>query len=152
MIRPNDIVYISGPMTGLPFFNYFKFYAWEGMIAKEYGCKVLNPARHQDGRPYQYYMDRAAEDLKQATAIVLLDNWKNSRGVKFELDIAFKYGNIRVIRENDLLVDIDARMSLRNPPPPIIYDPCKKTLTQDDDRPTLLPKEIMESIRKSFNA
>ena len=125
MIRKTDTVYISGPMTGQPFFNYFKFYAWAGMIAKEYGCDVLNPARHRDGMPYQFYMDCAAADLQHATVIVLLDGWQESRGANLELDMASKRGGIRVIRETDLLMDLDKRFSLRNPPPPLVVNTRK---------------------------
>ena len=144
MISKTDTVYISGPMTGQPFFNYFKFYAWAGMIAKEYGCDVLNPARHRDGMPYQFYMDCAAADLLHATVIVLLDGWQDSRGVKFELDVASKRGGIRVIREMDLLMDIDKRFSLRNPPPPLVVDPQKEPLSKDS-------KEFIEKLRKALH-
>lgn len=128
MISPTDTVYISGPMTGQPFFNYFKFYGWAGMIAKEYGCEVLNPARHRDGMPYQFYMDCAVADLLHTTVIVLLDGWEKSHGANFELDTAAQYGIRRVIRETDLLMDIDKRMSLRNPPKPVVVD-TEKTPT-----------------------
>jgi len=136
MIRKTDTVYISGPMTGLPFFNYFRFYAVAGLIAKEYGCEVLNPARHRDGMPYQFYMDCAVDDLKHATAIVLLDGWEKSRGANFELDTAAKNGIQRIISQTDLLLDIERRMRSRNPQLPAMVEPKRKPTMDEIDKAT----------------
>ena len=143
MISQEDVVYISGPMTGMPFFNYFKFFGWAGMIAKEYHCEVLNPARHPDGQPYWTYMEHAEEDLKRATVVLLLSEWEKSRGVGIELHML---GNQvrKVIKETELLMDIDERMSLRNPMRPLV---CKAP-EMDPEKMTL--KEKMEMLKKVF--
>lgn len=143
MISDKDVVYISGPMTGMPFFNYFKFFGWAGMIAKEYHCEVLNPARHPDGQPYWTYMEHAEEDLKRATVVLLLDEWEKSRGVSIELHMLGAQVK-KVIRETELLMDIDARMSLRDPARPLIY----KAPEKDPKEMTL--KEKMEILEEAF--
>lgn len=84
MIRETDIVYIAGPMTGMPMFNYLAFYGAAGLIAKEFRCEVLNPARQPNGLAYDEYMRRAFDDLDRATVIVLLDGWSQSKGATNE--------------------------------------------------------------------
>ena len=90
MLKESDIVYIAGPMTGLPMLNYFEFYGWSGLIEKEFNCRVLNPARHENGLEYEEYMRRAFLDLECANIIVLLDGYYESRGAIREFDFAMK--------------------------------------------------------------
>lgn len=85
MIRETDICYLAGPMTGMPMFNYPAFYGAAGLIAKEFNCEVLNPARQPNGLAYDEYMRRAFDDLDRATVIVLLDGWSQSKGATKEL-------------------------------------------------------------------
>lgn len=84
LIRETDICYLSGPMTGMPMFNYPAFYGAAGLIEKEFQCEVLNPARQPNGLAYDEYMRRAFDDLDRATVIVLLDGWNQSNGAKKE--------------------------------------------------------------------
>lgn len=86
-IDATDIVYISGPMTGLPDFNRPAFDAAESLLESK-GHRVFNPARHPDGYTWNTYMRLALSDLKHATAVVTLPGHQESRGARLELQIA----------------------------------------------------------------
>lgn len=93
-------VYISGPMTGLPEFNYPAFFtAAERLVAE--GFEVINPARPGEGHwGWQEFMRRALVDLSEADAIHLLDGWEKSRGAVLEAHIAEALGYERVGSED----------------------------------------------------
>lgn len=85
-------VYISGPMTGLPEFNYPAFFAAEERL-KERGHEVINPARPGDEAwGWLEFMRRALCDLSEADAIHMLDGWEKSRGATLERHIADALG------------------------------------------------------------
>ena len=94
----DDIVYIAGPMSGCKLFNYPAFFAMEGMLKKEFGCKVLNPARQPNGLAYEEYMKRAFEDVRKASVVVMLNNWTLSDGAQREYHLA-KFKQIKVISQ-----------------------------------------------------
>lgn len=87
-LEPTDIVYVSGPMSGLPDFNRPAFDAMARRLAQDVGCSVINPARHPEGWGYADYMRRALCDLLVATAVVLLPGHAASRGARCELAAA----------------------------------------------------------------
>lgn len=91
MINPTDIVYLAGPMSGLPDFNRAAFNAAERML-RELGCNVLNPARQPDGLEYEEYMRRGLADVEAANVIVLLPGWNHSPGAIRELARAIQPG------------------------------------------------------------
>lgn len=113
MFNENDVVYIAGPMTGLLLFNYPKFYGYAGMIEKEWGCKVLNPARQPNGLTYEEYLRRSMEDLKQATVIVALKYWPKSNGATKEIREAKRCG-IRIVQEYELIAALDEKLKKEN--------------------------------------
>lgn len=87
----NLVIYLSGPMTGLPDWNFPEF----NRVAKKLralGAVVLNPAETDGGNntshPRKYYMRFDIELLLKANSIVVLDGWQKSRGAKVETDIA----------------------------------------------------------------
>jgi hypothetical protein len=89
-------VYIAGPMTGLPEFNFPAFNkaakAW-----RDAGWEVLNPAESFDGDTSLAYKDYVAHDmglLKSCDAIYMLDGWdgQNARGSVWEREIAEHLG------------------------------------------------------------
>jgi len=114
MISPTDTVYIAGPMTGQPLFNYPKFFGLAGLIAKEYGCRVLNPARQPNGMKYVEYLRLAEKDIYQATVVVMLNGWEESYGAKLERTVALNRGK-RIISEGDLMKSLDVRLRAANP-------------------------------------
>jgi hypothetical protein len=84
------IVYIAGPMTGLPDLNYPAFNAAEEALTAA-GHAVLNPARNGTivgSNAWQQYMRLSIAQVLQAEAVALLPGWVNSRGATLERRIA----------------------------------------------------------------
>ena len=101
-IKPYDTVYIAGPMSGLPDFNYPAFRAAEKLIRERYGCRVLNPARQPDGLEYDEYMRRGCADVVSATVVIVLPGWQKSKGAQEEMACAAIHG-IRVLELKDVI-------------------------------------------------
>lgn len=83
-------IYIAGPMTGYPNFNYDSFNKAEEEWQAA-GWAVANPARHFDGAqdlPYEEYIREAILDLIESDAVVLLPGWYDSFGANTELVVA----------------------------------------------------------------
>lgn len=81
-------VYISGPMTGLPDYNYPAFNACAEHL-RALGHEPINPARPgEDGWDWVAFMRRALCDLSEADGIYMLPGWLNSRGACIEERIA----------------------------------------------------------------
>jgi nucleoside 2-deoxyribosyltransferase len=87
-------VYIAGPMTGLPEWNFPAFLkaAAEWRAA---GWEVLNPAEAFGGdteRPYREYVEHDIELLQSCDAIAMLRGWdsEGARGSVWEWAVARK--------------------------------------------------------------
>lgn len=94
------IVYLAGPMSGLPDFNYPAFHAAEEEL-RAAGHVPINPARHgSDPRSGDWewsdYIRRTIRDLTQADGIHLLPGWEKSRGATLEKTIADALGLARI--------------------------------------------------------
>ena len=85
------VAYISGPMSGLPELNYPAFFAAESLLETSYS-KVLNPARLQldkgQENKWENWMRKAIVMMMEATHVVLLPGWENSKGAKEEVRLA----------------------------------------------------------------
>lgn len=87
-------VYLAGPMTGLPDFNFPAFHAAEAELLKHYQT-VFNPARNFDGKtdlPRSTYMRKDFEALLQSDVIAVLPGWSKSAGAKAEVLMAAQLG------------------------------------------------------------
>ena len=93
-------IYIAGPMTGIPEFNFPAFdkaaQAW-----REAGWDVCNPADHfnrDTTLQYKDYVARDMEELKKCHAIAMLDGWDgpNARGSVWERQVAISLLDIPV--------------------------------------------------------
>lgn len=86
-------IYIAGPMTGIPDFNYPAFNAAEEQL-RAAGYGVLNPARRGVREDWAYgdYLRHAIADVLQADAVAVLPDWMQSRGARLEVEVARTIG------------------------------------------------------------
>lgn len=106
-------LYISGPMTGIPNFNYDAFDEAEGVL-ENLGYGAVNPARmdQEMGITGDSYQDLLARDLSailtdpEVEGVCLIDGWRNSRGSTLEAYIAQQAGKklyeLKVVEHPDL--------------------------------------------------
>lgn len=85
------ILYIAGPMTGLPELNYPAFYAAEEQLLAE-GYDILNPARHEKCDTWADYMRLGIAAVLKADGIALLEGWGDSKGTLLEIQVATALG------------------------------------------------------------
>lgn len=93
MPRPSS-VYLAGPMSGLPEFNYPAFTEAAAFL-RSLGYKVFNPAENHGGRTDLDLIDYFREDLPQvmdAEGIAVLPGWQNSKGAQIEVMLATHLG------------------------------------------------------------
>lgn len=93
------IIYIAGPMTGLPDFNHPAFFSAALKIAAN-GHRVLNPAFLTEGLTQHQYMDICQAMVRSADAIFLLNGWENSPGALAELYQARKLGLLIITQKS----------------------------------------------------
>jgi len=82
-------LYIAGPMTGLPEFNYPAFYRAAEDLQK-IGHEPINPARTAGREGCKTWLDYMRESLKDIAAcdgIATLPGWGDSRGAALEVHI-----------------------------------------------------------------
>jgi hypothetical protein len=86
-------IYISGPMTGLPEFNYPAFNAAAAALRAS-GLDVVNPAEKDLplGLPWATYLRHDLVDLIGCEAIVMLPGWLDSKGACLERHVAEALG------------------------------------------------------------
>lgn len=82
-------IYVAGPMTGLPEFNFPAFFSAARLLRSK-GFEVFNPAEVKiiNGEPYSYYMRKDIALLIQCDEIFLLQGWRKSKGARLEYRIA----------------------------------------------------------------
>mgnify|MGYP001385001928 CR=1 FL=1 len=83
-------IYLAGPMTGLPDFNFPAFHAAAARL-REAGWDVVNPAENFGGRtdlPRETYLRADVILVAQCEAIAMLPDWQESRGAKLEYLLA----------------------------------------------------------------
>lgn len=87
-------LYVCGPMTGLPEFNYPAFRtAAERLTAA--GYPVESPAGELvDGWGWSDYMRRALGLLVQCQGVAVLAGWQTSRGARIEAKLAQDLGMV----------------------------------------------------------
>lgn len=104
----NDLgaIYLSGPMTGLPEYNFPEF----RRVAKqlyEKGFEVVNPAdnvipeyptdrvpetKEERQKMWVAFMRKDIKAIADCDAIAVLRGWQNSRGARLEVTIAHMLG------------------------------------------------------------
>lgn len=90
-------IYLSGPMTGLPDFNYPAFEE-KAKELRALGHEVKNPTEHDynvSALPLrEAFADYTDYICKEADAVYLLSGWHKSHGAKIEHDLASYLGLI----------------------------------------------------------
>lgn len=96
------MIYLSGPMTGIPDYNYPAFREASKKL-RDFGQVVFDPSEAFDGRtdlPKEVYMRKDIEMLLQADVVALLPGWQDSSGAQLEVEVAKQCGiPIRLLDE-----------------------------------------------------
>jgi len=105
-------VYLAGPMTGLPEFNFPAFNA-EAAILRAQGLTVINPAEHGivEGAEWADYLRHDIAGLASCERIHLLRGWENSKGARLEVHIAQQLGMVITRQEGATLQAQPAEVS-----------------------------------------
>lgn len=83
-------VYLAGPMTGLPDYNYPAFFQAAEFL-RERGLLVENPAEHAQRNPQSFwegYMRQALKVMLDCDELYLLPGWGKSNGANIEHNLA----------------------------------------------------------------
>ena len=82
-------IYLSGPMTGLPDYNYPAFNA-EAARLRALGYTVENPAENPvvPGHAWELYMRAALRQMLNCATVAFLPGWQVSRGANVEIELA----------------------------------------------------------------
>lgn len=87
-------LYVAGPMTGLPEYNYPAFDKATVDLAYA-GYRVLNPVTTEKlnptpgtPQPWEWYMRHALRMVLAADGIAVLPGWEGSRGARLEVYVA----------------------------------------------------------------
>ena len=109
MIDENSVIYISGPMTGIKYFNFPLFNKVEKMIIERFKVKrVINPAKNDQSLTYDQMMELDLHFVGESTHILILPGWHRSNGAKKEVKLALERG-IEIIDLNDLFPVFEIR-------------------------------------------
>ncbi len=83
------LIYLSGPMSGLPEHNVPLFNRTTKLLRKK-GFRVINPAEldaKEHCRSWEECLRRDIRELSRCTDIATLPGWKKSRGANLEVHI-----------------------------------------------------------------
>lgn len=82
-------VYVAGPMSGIPDFNFPAFHAAADAL-RAAGYDVVSPAELHDhtDRTWDFYMRSALVAMLACDEVVLLPGWQHSRGARLERQVA----------------------------------------------------------------
>jgi hypothetical protein len=95
------IIYLSGPMTGYPEFNFPLFNRVAETLRRQ-GYQVISPAEIQP--PVQTWEACMREDIKalmNCEKVAVLPGWENSKGARIEVSLAFQLG-MEIVDANTL--------------------------------------------------
>lgn len=99
-------VYLAGPMTGYPEFNFPAFKAAasdidEMGVGAVYCTAFGTPPAPEDALPWDEYLREALRLMLTCNAVVVLPGWRESKGARLEVHVALELG-IPVVEYPDL--------------------------------------------------
>lgn len=97
-------LYLCGPITGLPDYNYPAFHAAAAEL-RAAGWSVVNPAENPEPCPnptWDDWMRISLEQVRAASLLALLPGWERSKGARLEVKTARECG-IPVFSLKDVL-------------------------------------------------
>jgi hypothetical protein len=95
-------IYISGPMTGYPEFNYPAFHNAEQHL-REIGYTVISPHELEPAeKTWEAFMRVDIKALMDCHKVVTLPGWENSRGARIEVNLAKELG-MKVVEFESLI-------------------------------------------------
>lgn len=86
------MIYISGPMKGIPNDNREAFWEAEKKIKEKTNDLIFNPANFPMGWTREEYLRKDIEGLCQCNVMVLLPGFEKSDGCKLEMNVAVNIG------------------------------------------------------------
>lgn len=92
----HTFIYIAGPMTGYPNYNYDSFHAVERQLRDNGYQWINNPATHYEGRQdleWSVYIHKALDVVMNSEAVVVLPGWMDSPGARLEVAVAVGIGH-----------------------------------------------------------
>lgn len=101
------MIYLSGPMTGYPDFNYPAFRK-ASEIFRSQGLEVFDPSEIFDGDQTlskETYMREDIAAVLKSTLVVTLDGWEESSGARLEVEVAKAIG-IPVKSYNEFIIKL----------------------------------------------
>jgi hypothetical protein len=86
-------LYVAGPMTGLPEFNFPAFHAAASKL-RSLGFEVENPAENPEPScgSWLAYMRMAVVQVSKVDGLILLPGWEKSKGARVEFNLAVGLG------------------------------------------------------------
>lgn len=106
-------IYISGPMTGLPDYNFPAFNA-EAARLRGLGYDVINPAEINpvgENNTWHECMRKDIRALMDCDTIAMMPGWINSSGAHLEMNIAHRVG-IRIIDASEIVAAREERVEV----------------------------------------
>jgi len=87
------LIYVAGPMTGLPDFNYPAFRSAAAEL-RALGFDVEDPSTNTNPTPGDYHgwLRAGLAQLIRCDAIALLDGWEASGGARLEVNVGATIG------------------------------------------------------------
>lgn len=96
-VLDDTTVYIAGPMTSIPDFNFPAFRTAEHELEQMGVGEVWHtaekaPPAPEDARPWEDYLRDALRLMLGCDAVVVLPGWRESKGARLEVHVALELG------------------------------------------------------------